>query len=226
MEKFMNKDFIRGMNAGSQPFADVFHKMQSECENMRLDLIGNLENMSRNVSDFGKYLEEVVIKNEFGINPEFDPAEILEKHECQYLVSVIFQISNEMFDRGFITSYEQKQFACSIMTYLEILEPQENIPLDTLGKIDSVKSLRCIMQIIMEYLFLYKGSSEFFNDKEFKKYTNIAHLKYSEIVDIIRNIERRFNLHGAEGFYEPYKQGAVIKQVKKQIQKNLLIKIE
>lgn len=163
-----------------------------EIDNMIMGNVDDIEKLYGHSEKLAIKIQRLKKELVLGINQTFN-INNLKTYELDILAGTIKEASN-LFDE---TSEEQKQFANSILLYIDRQYMEVDIKA-AIDKIDAISSRRVIAQMLLEYGFLHRLNFEF--DEGFETIVDLFEFSTHSIEEIKKSIINIYKLRGVEGF--------------------------
>lgn len=96
---------------------------------------------------------------------------------------------------------QQKDFILGVLKYIDIKEPDLNIPLEN---IESLQTQKAILQVIMELMFIEEENFDFLN--EYEDIFEYFSVNKKGFKDIKKSIQDMYDMLGIEWFYHKYEE--------------------
>lgn len=155
-----------------------------------------IKRLSQNDIDIMNQLKRLEAKYLWGITKSHDLSK-LEEFEKQVLSGSLFYLMEQMDS----VSSHQREYANSLLNYLDVNAAVSKLE-DSIGKVESIKSRKNILQSCMEYLFLNNMTITTIDEQ--KTFIDFFELGNRSLNELKNQVLKLYNLRGPQGFIDQY----------------------
>ena len=205
MVTFSNKNEIRlsgqieSLAQAQQILMEILVKLSEKDEKIsELTALSfeKIKRLSQNDLDIMNHLKNLEAKYLWGITKGHDLSD-LEDFEKQVLSGCLIYLMERMDS---VSSFQQ-EYANNLLNYLDVNASISRLE-DSIGKIESIKCRKKILQSCMEYLFLNNMAIEKIDEqKTFIDFFELGNRSLGELKDQVLKL---YNLRGPQGFIDQY----------------------
>lgn len=158
------KDYQQGLSDAMQGYADFSKKQEAATRHVEAqveNVAGKVDQLS---GEFEKITDYIIDKEKAAIYKLNTPVDIadLEDMEKRVLVAVLYQL---VADEDVVTE-EQQNYIHALQQYLKVYNPQTEINLRVIEKIEDVSAQKAILQTVLEFFYLGAHPDFYTNEQE------------------------------------------------------------
>lgn len=202
----MNKNYKRGMKDGATPFEDKFKKQEEKFRQTEGELRQEQSKLDSFLDDLldvseeqDKRITNIEDKANYGFNDVIDIKD-LEDKDKKFLAGILMATCKRIKK----INQQQKDFILGVLKYIDIKEPDLNIPLENIENIESLQMQKAMLQVIMELMFIGEENFDFLN--EYEDIFEYFSVNKKGFKDIKKSIQDMYDMVGIEWFYHKYEE--------------------
>lgn len=154
---FGRRAYKRGIEDGSQPFEEKFEQLSADRNLLEDEINENVNRIQENVEIVFDDLSKRDKKELYDLAESFDIKE-LDEESRQLVIAFLHTLANTFFDEP---NQLQKNYLRHITKYLEVINPQIELNLDSLSNHEDLTINKAFYQLGNEFVYLYDSNFHF-----------------------------------------------------------------